>query len=360
MKAGCQVKITIKNPYFSIPQPKKGYKFAKSTNKSLFRNRMEHPIHILYLIISALCCACTGPLIEEVDQENSTPNTRDTVAIIHEGTYTSPYSIGEAQTLGHGKEVWIEGYIVGTVKGSMKKGCNYTSETVTAANIILADTLLIGNTDDYLYCLPIELPSNSIEREELNLCDNPELHHRKLRIQGDLSLYYSVVGLRKVSDYSFNEEDESEEEDDDENDDNEEDNSRDSIPTNSMEHPLSIAEGIRLQSEDEYIQVWIRGYIIGYATGSKSINYMDNTDAQPSSKAKTNIVLADNIEERDYNKVIVVELPKGHIRSDVNLYENPNNLHRRLTVNGRMAPYYELAGCRETLGKENKERYLLE
>ena len=325
---------------------------------------MKRPIHILDLIISALCCACTGPLIEEVDQENSTPNTRDTVAIIHEGTYTSPYSIGEAQTLGHGKEVWIEGYIVGSVKGSMKNGCNYTSDATTAANIILADTLLIGNTDDYLYCLPVELPSNSIEREELNLYDNPELHHRKIRIQGDLNLYYSVVGLRKVSDYSFNEngdDDDNEYDDENENESNDNNESQnDSIPTNSKEHPLNIAEGICLQSEDEYNQAWISGYIIGYATGNKSINYMDSTDAQPSSKAKTNIVLADNLEERDFNRVIVVELPKGHIRSDVNLYDNPNNLHRRLTVIGRMIPYYDLAGCRETLGTENKERYLLE
>ena len=327
---------------------------------------MKLPIHIPLLII-ALLCACTGPLIEEEGKESGTSYPRDTIAITHEGSYTSPYSIGEAQALGHGKEVWIEGYIVGSVKGSMKNGCNYTSEATTAANIILADTLLIGNIDDHLYCLPVELPSNSIEREELNLYDNPELHHQKIRIQGDLSLYYSVVGLRKVSDYAFNKE---EEDDDDEVDDNDDDeignrdenneNQNDSIPTNSKEHPLSIVEGIRLQSEDEYNQVWISGYIIGYATGSKSIDYMDNTEAQPNSKAKTNIVLADDIEERDYNRVIVVELPKGHIRTDINLYDNPNNLHHRLTVIGRMIPYYELAGCRETLGTENRERYRLE
>lgn len=330
-------------------------------NKSLFRDRMKHLIHILRFITLTLLCACTGPLIEEEGLEDSTQHPSDTVAIIHKGTYTSPYSIGEAQALGHGKEVWIEGYIVGSVKGSMKKGCNYTNEASTAANIILADTLLIGNTNDYLLCLPIELPTNSIEREELNLYDNPELYHCKIRIQGDLSLYYSVVGMRKVSDYSLNEEEDEEEDDDDEDDDNEEeDNLRDSIPTNSMEQPLSIAEGIRLQSEDEYNQVWIRGYIIGYATGNKSINYMDNTITLPSSKAETNIVLADNPEERDCNRVIVVELPKGHIRSDVNLYDNPSNLHRRLTVIGRMTPYYDLAGCKETLGTENRERYLLE
>ena len=123
---------------------------------------------------------------------------------------------------------------------------------------------------------------------------------------------------------------------------------------------MSIAEGIRLQSEDEYNQAWIRGYIIGYARSNNSVTYLDSVSTELTSKAKNNIVLADSIGERDNRKIIVVELPKGYIRDDVNLYENPHNLHRRLTVIGRMIPYYDMAGCKETLGTENRDRFLLE
>lgn len=318
--------------------------------------------YILALFHCAIALtACTGPVIvdeEDAGQENGT-HTRDSVPIIHEGTYTSPYSIAEAQTLGRGKGVWIEGYIVGCVKGSMKSGCNYTAEANTQSNILLADTFPTGTGYDNLYCLPVELPNGSDERDALNLYDNPGNYHRKLRIQGNLTLYFSVVGMKEVEDFCFDD-DENEGEADDEKENKDEAESQDSIPANSKEYPLSIAEGILLQDEENYNQTWIRGYIVGYASGTNSIAYLADTDDEPGSKARYSVVLADSIEERDNNHVIVVELPKGYVREDVNLYDNPQNLHRRLTVIGRMIPYYGLAGCRETLGTENRERFLLE
>ena len=342
---------------------------------------MKRPIHILLLLAATWLCACTGPIIIEEDENRNedTPQVQDTVHITHEGTFHSPYSIAEAQALGRGSDVWIEGYIVGSVTRSIKSGCNFTPQTDIASNILLADTFLTGSNEDYLRCLPIELPGNSVERDDLNLYDNPDNYRQKLRIQGNLTLYYSVVGMKGISDYSFGYEDdddndndnddEDDNNDDDENEDDDEnknegeegeENVRDTIPENSKEYPLSIADGIRFQSEDEYNQAWIRGYIIGYARSNNSVSYLDSTSTEITSKAKYNIVLADNIDERDNSKIIVVELPKGYIRDDVNLYDNPHNLHRRLTVIGRMIPYYDMAGCKETLGTENRERFLLE
>ncbi len=319
--------------------------------------------------------ACTGPIIlEEPDdapthtgqsgtQSDDTP-AKDSVAIIHEGTFASPYSIAEAQTLGRGKEVWIEGYIVGCVKGSMKSGCNFTQEANTPSNILLADTFLTGTENDYLSCLPVELPGNSIEREELNLYDTPQNYHRKLRILGDITLYYNTTGIRKISDYIFTEDIEipNEEEDDNDNEnenDNESGNKEDFDPDATDTDTLTIAEGIALQSEDNYIQATIKGYIVGYSKGNKNVTFPDIATMKDN-KVTENVAIADNIDETDPNKVIIVELPKGYIREDVNLYDNPHNLHRRLTVIGRMYPYYGLAGCRETLGTENRERFLLE
>ena len=324
--------------------------------------------------------ACTGPVIldeEEKTESNSEQdnetNTRDSVAIIHEGSYASPYSIAEAQTLGRGKSVWVEGYIVGSVSGSMKNGCNYTHETSTASNILLSDTILAGREDDHLYCMPVNLPNGSIERDDLNLYDNPQNHHQKVRIQGDITQYFKVAGIKEITDYIFCDEivDEEQEEDIDNSHDGEE-NEEDKDESEEPEIPdtpddpdktntdtLSIAEGIKLQNEDFYTQACIRGYIVGYAQGNKSVIYMDSTTTI-TEKAYENVVLADNKNERDNTKVIVVALPKGYIRDDVNLADNPQNLHKRLTVIGYMLPYYGLAGCKETLGAENRARFLLE
>ena len=334
---------------------------------------MKRLIHILLLLATTWLYACTGPIIieEEENREEDTPQAKDTVLITHEGTFQSPYSIAEAQSLARGSDVWIEGYIVGSVSRSIKSGCNFTPQATIASNILLADTFPTGNNDDYQYCLPIELPNNTAERDDLNLYDNPENYHKKLRIQGNLTLYYSVVGMKGISDYSFeydndngddndNDNEDEDNENDNDNKDEDEENIQDTIPENSKEYPLSIAEGIRLQSEDEYNQAWIRGYIIGYARSNNSVTYLDSVSTELTSKAKNNIVLADSIGERNNRKIIVVELPKGYLRDDVNLYENPHNLHRRLTVIGRMIPYYDMAGCKETLGTENRDRFLLE
>ena len=322
--------------------------------------------YILALFYCAIAlAACTGPVILDEEEEGKTGQVddsllRDSVPIIHEGTSSSPYTIAEAQTLRRGRGVWIEGYIVGCVKGSMKSGCNYTSEATTTANILLADTFPTGSEQDYLYCLPVELPNGDI-RMELNLYDNPENYHCKVRIAGDLTLYYSVVGLKEISDCTWDTdgEDENDGENEDEKDDEGED-TIDSIPENSKECPLSIAGGIQLQDEDNYKQVWIRGYIVGYAKGNNSVAYLCSPEEEITSKAKSNVVLADSIGESDNTRIIVVELPKGYIRDDVNLYSNPQNLYKRLTVIGRMIPYYDMSGCRETLGTENRDRFRLE
>lgn len=318
---------------------------------------MKCPFYISLL----LCCciwsvACTGPVIieeegnsnTEAGKEDTTP-TWEPVPIVHEGTYDSPYSISEAQTLKREKSVWIEGYVVGSVSNnSLKKGCNFTADATTASNILLADTFLTGGEYDYLFCMPVQLLNGSIEREDLNLYDNPDNYHRKLRVEGDITSYINdKLGIKEITDYIFADEafEEPDEEETDGNDGEEPelpDMPQDPDKTNT--DTLSIAEGIKLQSEDEYNQVYIRGYIIGYTTSNKKV-YYNLTDIKETS-ARSNVVLADNPEEQNTGKMIAIELKNGsYIQEAVNLCDNPGNLHKRLTVKGRMHTYKSLNGC---------------
>ena len=323
---------------------------------------MKRPFYIKLL----LCCvvgfaACTGPVILEEDElpgagtGQDTPHVRDSVPIIHEGTYESPYSIGEAQTLGSGKEVWIEGYIVGCVSGSMKNGCNFTPKATTLSNILLADTFPTGKDYDYLYCLPVELPGGSMERDDLNIYENADNYHRKVRVQGDITLYYKVVGMKKVADYIFDDEmipeepggdDNGSENEEETNDPGEPDTPYD--PDATRQDTLTIAEGIKEKGE----QVYIKGFIVGYYNNSY-IRFNPSIE-EINTLARNNIVLADDINEQDEYNVIIVELPtKTALREQVNLKDNPQNLNRVLTVKGRMAAYRETDyhGCMETLSK---------
>lgn len=317
-----------------------------------------------YISLLSICffwlAACTGPVIIEEPEKNSTETGQsnntpleegpDSVPITHEGTYTSPYTIAEAQTLGRGKALWVEGYIVGCVSGSMKNGCNYTAKATTLSNILLADTFPTGNEKDYLSCLPVELANNSIERDDLNLYDHPDNYHRKVRLQGDITLYYSVVGMKNIVDYVFEDEDKNDNEDENDNDnenedeDENEDDNEDEDWDETKNDTLSIAEGIKLQSDSEYNQVYIKGYIIGYTTSNRHI-YYDLTDVRETS-ARSNVVLADTQDEQDPDYMIAVELANGsYIQQAANLVDNPENLHRTLTVKGRMHPLKGVNGC---------------
>lgn len=327
---------------------------------------MKRPFYILALLGCIISfAACTGPVIIDEEEEDNTEQgddtlQRDSVPIIHEGTRTSPYSIAEAQTLRRGRGVWIEGYIVGCVKGSMKSGCNYTSEATTTANILLADTFPTGNEEDYLYCLPVELPNGDI-RMELNLYDNPENYHCKVRIAGDLTLYYSVVGLKEIADCTWDTDDENDNDDENEDEDEDEDDDEDDDDPNlTTSDTLSIAEGIKTQYQGE--QYYIRGYIVGFFNG-KSFRF-NPSEEEISSRAKSNVVLADSIGETDPKRVIIVELTeKKALRRDVNLFDNPQNLNKRLTVKGMLIDYKETSyhGCMGTLSDywEDEDYYFL-
>ena len=86
-----------------------------------------------------------------------------------------------------------------------------------------------------------------------------------------------------------------------------------------------------------------KGYIIGYTTSNRKV-YHDLEEVKVS--AKSNVVLADDPEETDCDRMIVVELKNGsYIQQAVNLYDHPDNLGKALTVKGRMYPYKDLHGC---------------
>ena len=267
--------------------------------------------------------------------------------------------------------MWIEGYIVGCVSGSMKSGCNYSQEATTTSNILLADIFPTGNENDYQKCLSVELPNNSMEREELNLYDNPDNFHRKVRILGDITLYYKVTGMKKIEDFIFcdevkndnNDEDEDGKDNEDENDNkNQNDNEKPYDPDATRQDTLSIAEGIKLQHKGD--QPYIRGYIVGYYNGYSPV-FNPTPEQMLSSRASNNVILADNIDENNENNVIIVELPKETaLQRTVNLNENPQNLHRRLTVKGMLREYNEdtgYHGCMKTESayKDDEDYYFL-
>lgn len=111
-------------------------------------------------------------------------------------------TVAEAmQRTADGSEAVIKGYIVGYTTSSM----NYPSFSVPDdkpnTNMLLSDT---PDEFDELCCLPVELPTTGRNlRGQLNLYDHPEYFNQYIAIQGKLTTYFRVVGLKSPTAFAF-------------------------------------------------------------------------------------------------------------------------------------------------------------
>ena len=111
-------------------------------------------------------------------------------------------TVGEAmQRAADGSEVVIKGYIVGYTASSMSNASFSVPGDKANTNMLLSDT---PDEFDELCCLPVELPTTGRNlRGLLNLYDHPEYFNQYIAIQGMLTTYFRVVGLKSPTAFAF-------------------------------------------------------------------------------------------------------------------------------------------------------------
>ena len=111
-------------------------------------------------------------------------------------------TVGEAmQRAADGSEVVIKGYIVGYTTSSMSNASFSVPGDKANTNMLLSDT---PDEYDELCCLPVELPTTGRNlRGLLNLYDHPEYFNQYIAIQGKLTTYFRVVGLKSPTAFAF-------------------------------------------------------------------------------------------------------------------------------------------------------------
>lgn len=160
-------------------------------------------LSLLPLLSMALAFSCQKIELPDSTADDSTQNAAGG------GNGASPsldtsnaLTVTEAmQRTADGSEVVIKGYIVGYTTSSM----NYPSFSVPNdkpnTNMLLSDT---PDEFDELCCLPVELPTTGRNlRGLLNLYDHPEYFNQYIAIQGKLTTYFRVVGLKSPTVYAF-------------------------------------------------------------------------------------------------------------------------------------------------------------
>lgn len=160
-------------------------------------------LSLLPLLSMALAFSCQKIELPDGTADDSTQNAAGG------GNGASPsldtsnaLTVTEAmQRAADGSEVVIKGYIVGYTTTSM----NYPSFSIPNdkpnTNMLLSDT---PDEYDELCCLPVELPTTGRNlRGLLNLYDHPEYFNQYIAIQGKLTTYFRVVGLKSPTAFAF-------------------------------------------------------------------------------------------------------------------------------------------------------------
>lgn len=206
-------------------------------------------LSLLPLLSMALAFSCQKIELPDSTADDSTQNATGG------GNGASPsldtsnaLTVTEAmQRAADGSEVVIKGYIVGYTTTSMNNVVFSIPDDKPNTNMLLSDT---PDEFDDLCCLPVELPTTGRNlRGQLNLYDHPEYFNQYIAIQGKLSTYFRVVGLKSPTAFAFiappensgggNESGDGEEEEDDEGqgDGDGEEEKPDNPPTDGKNYP---------------------------------------------------------------------------------------------------------------------------
>lgn len=109
-----------------------------------------------------------------------------------------------AWILAHGAKLadcWVEGYIVGYVKGTTMKSARLFELADRESNVLIADDTLDVSVSD---CVPVQLSTGSSYvdvREALNLVDNPDMLRSKVIVLGTIAKYMGVAGVRNTREH---------------------------------------------------------------------------------------------------------------------------------------------------------------
>ena len=115
------------------------------------------------------------------------------------GTADDPYNVASGISLqGQGVGVWVQGYIVGSVKNgntsvSSNDQINWSAPFDFTTNVLIADDPACREVSN---CIIVNLPNNKPLRFEVNLVDHPENLGKQLAVRGSLRTYFGQAGLR--------------------------------------------------------------------------------------------------------------------------------------------------------------------
>lgn len=254
----------------------------------------------------------------------------------NKGSQNDPYSVTEAAALiasGTSASGWVSGYIVGTLAPEVTEVKTLADIWTTEPFIMNNSVVIVPDVDNYTLddILLVNLPQGTPLAEYVNLVDNENLG-KQLKIQGrfakDMGLNAVINTTGAVSTFEI------------EGLEIEDPNAPVESGDGTEEKPYNVTQVISLGNPGT--KAWVEGYIVGY------YDY-DNNSALVNAAGSVNscVALAADPNETDKNKTVAVQLPVGDIRTAVNLADHPENLGKKLAIQGSLVKYFGLPGVKD-------------
>lgn len=124
------------------------------------------------------------------------------------------------------------------------------------------------------------------------------------------------------------------------------------LPAEDLEQPTGVGEGTAqkpytvgqvLAGTDKTTDVWVAGYIVGYAVNTINKSYFSATGA-----GTDNVLLAATPDETGINRLLTVQLSGKSVQQGVSLAYNPKNLKQAVMLHTALISRYLYApGLRE-------------
>ena len=272
-----------------------------------------------------------------------------------DGTEANPYNVSRALLVQDGSLAWVKGYIVGQVAGSditaesefdaPFHGATYDDGSVatTGTNILIAAK---ADEKNHSACLVVQLPKGDV-RTVLELVNNPTNDGKPVELYGKLTKYFGVAGLKETAAAKFD------------------GTTIGQVPQDPVTPPAG-AEGDGSENNPYNITAatanqngalaWVKGFIVGHVAGS-SISSESQFDApftgavyDDGSVATqgTNILIAASATENNPSACFAVQLPKGDVRTALDLLAHPEIDGKEVVLYGKLTKYFGVAGMKET------------
>ncbi len=154
----------------------------------------------IFLLLLLLCSACSGFELEEATSKTDGKENTDKGDADDEPTDSMVYTVRTLSSVPDTTDVTLRAYIVGYMPGSSVRGTIFSADGAVQTNIVLADS---PDEQDVENCATAQLLKDTDVREALNLQDNPDLLHARVKLTGLKMKYCYAAGLKPVYDYEI-------------------------------------------------------------------------------------------------------------------------------------------------------------